>query len=323
MADRDTVVLDLSDLAGAPVTITGTASLGAQRQTLFIDVPVDGVTVPAVAQISTSVLQAVPTTLEAEVLTRAATAGVPVPQVMAVTDELPRLGRPAMIVSRVTGQTVPRRILRQLTESAGGEQLARTCGAALAQIHQIPTGELPAQLPAPTRAEFLATQTEVLDALPHPRPCVRYAIDWLQRHQPPRTETVLVHGDFRNGNLAIDNDQLQAVLDWELTHRSDPMEDLAWFCLRTWRFGNDQAAAGGFGSLDALVAGYQAAGGTFNPEAFRWWSIARSVWWANGLASQGTAFSRGLTDSIVLAASGRRVPELEFDLLRLIAASED
>ena len=109
-----------------------------------------------------------------------------------------------------------------------------------------------------------------------------------------------------------------AVLDWEVAQASDPMQDLAWLCLRTWRFGADDRPVGGFGTLDALLAGYREAGGRFRPDAFHWWSVARSVWWAVGLAGQAAAFTGGLTDSIVLAASGRRVPELEYDLLHLI-----
>ena len=53
-------------------------------------------------------------------------------------------------------------------------------------------------------------------------------------------------------------------------------------------------------------------------DAIHWWSVARCAWWAIGLAGQAAAFTSGLTDAITLAASGRRVPELEYDLLRLI-----
>ncbi len=321
MLDPEQVRLDLSDLAGGPVTITGAASLGAQRSTLFVDYPVAGSSTAAVAQISTSVLQAVPTTLEAHILGLVHAAGVPVPEVLTAVDELPRIKLPAMVVTRVDGETVPRQILRSLPGPDAGHELARACGVAMARIHGIDPTLLPASLPSPTNDAFLATQTEVVNLLNEPRPVVRYAIEWLRQHPIADVNPVLVHGDFRNGNLAIDRGHLNAVLDWELTHRGDPMEDLAWFCLRTWRFGNDHAPAGGFGSLAALIEGYEQGGGTFRSEAFTWWSIARSVWWANGLASQGAAFSKGLTDLIVLAASGRRVPELEYDLLTLINQS--
>ncbi len=113
------------------------------------------------------------------------------------------------------------------------------------------------------------------------------------------------------------------MVDWELAHVGDPMEDLAYLCLRTWRFGNDQLPVGGFGPLDALRWAYESAGGTWREDAFRWWMAARTAWWACGLAAQAAAFTAGLTDSIVLAASGRRVPELEYDLLNLIDPSNE
>ena len=77
-----------------------------------------------------------------------------------------------------------------------------------------------------------------------------------------------------------------------------------------------------FGSVDALRRGYEAAGGVWRQDAFDWWLAARSAWWAIGLAQQGAAFRAGLTTSIVHAASGRRVPELEYDLLTLIRERE-
>jgi len=119
--------------------------------------------------------------------------------------------------------------------------------------------------------------------------------------------------------VIVDDTGLAAVLDWELAQVTDPMQDLAWMCLRTWRFGNDTKPVGGFGSVAALRSGYESAGGSWRDDAIHWWSVARCAWWAIGLAGQAAAFTSGLTDAIMLAASGRRVPELEYDLLRLIA----
>ena len=105
---------------------------------------------------------------------------------------------------------------------------------------------------------------------------------------------------------------------WELAHLGDPMEDLAWLCLRTWRFGLDNHVVGGFGNLDGLRDSYVKAGGEWRSEAFHWWTVARTLWWGLGLARQAQAFIQGDSTSIVLAASGRRVVELEYDLLCLI-----
>ncbi len=157
-------------------------------------------------------------------------------------------------------------------------------------------------------------------AAPDSHPTFRLGLNWLTRNAPPACGAAqLVHGDFRNGNLLVSEQGLAAVLDWEIAHRGDPMEDLAWLCLRTWRFGNDSREVGGFASLGLLRSAYQEHGGQWRDDAFRWWTVARTVWWGLGLARQAQAFIDGKLASIVLAASGRRVVELEYDLLRLIS----
>ena len=69
-----------------------------------------------------------------------------------------------------------------------------------------------------------------------------------------------MHGDFRHGNLIIGPDGVRAVLDWELAHTGDPMEDLGWICVNSWRFGEIDKPVGGFGTREELFAGYEAAG---------------------------------------------------------------
>ena len=78
------------------------------------------------------------------------------------------------------------------------------------------------------------------------------------------------------------------------------------------------AGHGGFGDLETLRAAYESAGGRWNPISFDWWTVARTLWWGLGLARQAQAYIDGNVKSIVLAASGRRVVELEYDLLCLL-----
>lgn len=317
--DPATIETGLSELIGSAVTITGAASVGAQRSTLYIDIDRDGEIEAAVAQISGTVIESRPATGEAELIELAAAAGVPVPTVYAVTDDLSGVGAPAMVVSKADGRTIPRHILRGITDDAAGDRLAHQCGAALARLHTVGRAEIPGHVPTTLSESFVDLQEERLELLPAPHPAIRFGIRWLRDNPIADPEPRMVHGDFRNGNIVVDDDGLVAVLDWEVAQASDPMQDLAWLCLRTWRFGADDRPVGGFGSLAALIDGYESASGEFRSEAFHWWSVARSVWWAVGLGGQSAAFTRGLTDSIVLAASGRRVPELEYDLLRLLA----
>jgi len=127
-----------------------------------------------------------------------------------------------------------------------------------------------------------------------------------------------VHGDFRNGNLVVGPDGLRAVLDWELAHLGDPVEDLAWLCLRAWRFGA-ALPVGGFGRREELLAAYEAAGGRpVDPRALLWWEVLGTLRWGVICIMQTTAHRAGLSRSVELAAIGRRVCETEHDLLRLL-----
>ena len=142
-----------------------------------------------------------------------------------------------------------------------------------------------------------------------------YAQRWLETRAAGE-KFAIVHGDVRNGNVIIDKQGLAAVLDWEVAKVGDPLEDLAWTCLRCWRFGEDDKEVGGFGDRAPFVTAYEAGGGTFDPERFHWWKVLGTYRWGLGLAGQAAAldglleYRRGL--------SGRRVGELEYDLLSLL-----
>ena len=113
-------------------------------------------------------------------------------------------------------------------------------------------------------------------------------------------------------------DGLRAVLDWELAHLGDPIEDLGWFCVRAWRFGSTDPA-GGFGSRDELLAAYEAAGGgAVDPAELHWWEVLGTLKWGVICVMQATAHLTGLSRSVELAAIGRRVCETEHDLLELL-----
>jgi aminoglycoside phosphotransferase (APT) family kinase protein len=158
-----------------------------------------------------------------------------------------------------------------------------------------------------------------LAAVAAPSPAIALGLRWLATHDPaPAERPAIVHSDLRNGNLIVDDDGLAAIIDWELAHVGDPMEDLAWLCLRCWRFRADDREVGGFGALADLRDAYVDAGGAWRPEAFQWWQVARTIWWCLALRLQAGAFVAGSSSSLVLAASGRRAAELEYDLLMLI-----
>jgi aminoglycoside phosphotransferase (APT) family kinase protein len=124
-----------------------------------------------------------------------------------------------------------------------------------------------------------------------------------------------VHGDFRNGNLIVGPEGVRSVLDWELTHIGDPIEDLGWLCANAWRFGGE-LPVGGFGTYDDLIAGYESASGeTVDRAALNWWEAAANLSWGVICIAQANTHRSGAVRSVELAAIGRRVCETEWDLL--------
>ena len=161
---------------------------------------------------------------------------------------------------------------------------------------------------------------EQLEGMLQPAPALWLAFRWLERNRPDAPERLsVVHGDFRNGNIVVHvTDGLTGVLDWEVCHLGDPMEDVGWICQRMWRFRNDRLEVGGLSTRDKLREGYESAGGTWNDDTFHWWKVYGSLRWGLGLHGQARQHLDGSIPNIVMAASGRRVAELEWDLLMLL-----
>jgi hypothetical protein len=163
-----------------------------------------------------------------------------------------------------------------------------------------------------------------MDALGQPSAVFEVALRWLIKHRPPPGRSALVHGDFRMGNLMVDESGLAAVLDWELVHRGDPLEDLGWFCVRAWRFGEDVRPAGGLGSVEDLISGYERAGGApVDRDALRWWQVLGTLRWGVFCQHQAHRHLSGQARSVELAAIGRRACENEWDLLDLLTEQGD
>ena len=253
---------------------------------------------------------------EAELLRLAAAAGVPVSAVRFVLEPADGLGA-GYVMDRLEGETLARRILRDPAFAAARPHLARQCGEILARIHAIPPARLP-KLPAAGAAEQLTLYRAALDHFGHPHPVFEVAFRWVAEHPPSPAPHVLVHGDFRNGNLVIGADGVRGVLDWEIAHVGDPMEDLAWIQLESWRFGGE-LPVGGFGASEDLYAGYQAAGGrAVDPARVHFWQVLGTLKWGIMCVMMYGAFETGMDRSVERAAIGRRASEAEIDLLALL-----
>ena len=252
--------------------------------------------------------------LEARVQQRAAAAGAPVPHILAADNSPAALGNPYLICEAIGGETIVRRIHRTLDE-AGRARLLQQCAQALAAIHRAdPDGV------GLTDTDQLTEWRERLDEMGDTTAPFEWAFRWLGAHRPPASPPRLVHGDFRMGNLIVDESGLAAVLDWELVHIGEVYEDLAWFCIRAWRFGApEHLGAGGLGSVESFLSAYETAGGVIiDRDAFRWWLTLATLRWGVICRYQAERHLSGQTPSVELAAIGRRVSETEWDVLDLL-----
>lgn len=247
---------------------------------------------------------------EAAVIRAAGDAGVPVPQIVDAGDADAGLCAPFIIMSRVHGETLPQRNLRDPHIQRNPERLAEDLGRAIAQIQRVPVDCSPtiayhddvAKFEADYRAGGLL-------------PAMEIGWRWLHENPAPRRDRVFVHGDFRHGNLMINEGRLAAVLDWELPHIGDPMEDIGWVSTKAWRFGYPEVV-GGFGPVGALLDGYESVAG-WRPDEREvlWWSVFGSIRWGTMCRRQAARTLVGDEDSLELALIGRRVAENEFDVL--------
>ena len=252
--------------------------------------------------------------LEAAAQRAAADAGAPVPHILVASDSTAPLGGPFLICDHIAGETIVRRIQRHLDDT-GRRRLLAQCARALAAIHRARP-----DCPSLVEQHPLAEWRQRTDDMGDTTATFEWAFDWLTEHRPQPAPNRLVHGDFRMGNLIVDRGTLVAVLDWELVHVGDIHEDLAWFCLRAWRFGAPETlAAGGLGGIEEFITAYRQAGGApVDRAALHWWMVLGTLRWGMICRYQAQRHLSGQTRSVELAAIGRRVCETEWDLLDLL-----
>ena len=255
-----------------------------------------------------------PMTTEVAVLRAAHEGGVAVPEVVVDGGASTALGNPFMVVRAVEGETIARKILRDDEFSVARARLTADIGTAMARLHALPAGSAPGLV----EQDEVATYRRVLDDLGEPHPVFEVAFRWLEANRPASSERAIVHGDFRLGNVMVDGNGLVAVLDWELAHIGDPMEDLGWVCVKAWRFGGPRPVAG-LGTYDELFDAYEAAGRPRpDIDVVRWWEVLGTLKWGIMCITQAASHLNGLARSHELAAIGRRVCENEWDLVGLL-----
>jgi aminoglycoside phosphotransferase (APT) family kinase protein len=250
---------------------------------------------------------------EIDVMGLADRAGVPVPSLFGGSSDAREVG--GIVMERISAPSDPREILRSAQLATGRKCLADDCGRALGRLHTVDASELGWL----ERVDRLGDYRSELDRLDRGRPVLELAYQWLIDHRPPPRPDVVVHGDFRLGNLAVDERGLRAVFDWESAHRGDRLEDLGWIAVKTWRF-RGQGTIGGFGDVEPFLDAYAATTGVHISEGEFDWALMLNTWiWAVGTLQQADRHLSGRQRSLDLALVGRRVVEVEADLLELLS----
>lgn len=309
---------------GAPGEIRALARLtgGATKATWSFDAVVGDETLPLILQQASALpgtARAQPLvhgTQDALLMQAAARAGVPAPRVRLVLEPEDGLGE-GYVTERVEGETLGRKINTEPRFASVRPKLAAQCGAILAAIHRIDPRGLDFLAPQ-TAAEQLAGYRTLGDAFEHPLPALELGLRWVAENLPRAPRTTVVHGDFRNGNLIVGEEGVRCVLDWELAQRGDPMLDLGWLCVKTWRFGGP-LPVGGFGRREDLFEAYEKAGGGHVDAAHvRFWEAFGCVKWALMCMQKGLGYQHGQRGNVEAVAIGRRIEEPLLDFLDLV-----
>ena len=270
--------------------------------------------------------------VEAQLFRAAKSAGVPVPEVYAVCSPEDGLG-PGFLMEWLDGETLGPRIVRSPDFETVRPRLAHQCGEILGRIHAIDTAAhgleqvlrttLPEQFVRDTWENYRRISRDANGVLAFPQPMIDYTALWLLDHLPEVDSPLLVHNDFRNGNLMVDPERgVVAVLDWEIAHLGDPMRDLGWICCNSWRFGGP-LPVGGFGTRDQLFDGYEETTGTRpDPDHVLFWEVFGSFWWAVGTLGMAHQYRVGPDRTVERPAIGRRTSECQMDCVNLLFPGE-
>ncbi|GAA4705697.1 hypothetical protein GCM10023215_52140 [Pseudonocardia yuanmonensis] len=312
----DSLAAALERVVGGPVTDLRRLSAGASRETWSFDA---GGRALILRRDPPEAPEPEGMAREAECFRAAARAGVPIPELLVAGDGTDGVGSPYLLMERLEGETLPPRLLRAERFAPVRPGLARQFGEILGRIHVIDPAEAPR---LEHHADPLAQLRESHAAFGEPRPAMELVFRRLAETRPDPLPPALVHGDFRNGNLLIDDSGVRAVLDWELAHVGDPREDLGWVCARAWRFGAGPEV-GGFGPREELFAGYEAVTGVRpDPEVARWWEAFACARWAVICRMQAERHLGGTERSVEMAVLGRRIAEAEHDALLALGLTE-
>ena len=254
---------------------------------------------------------------EARLIALACDAGITAPPMLGILTPEDGLGQGYMM-TRIAGETLPHKILGNPDFTGAETALTEQCAKELAAIHGMRLETLPDDIPREDAAMLLEGLGQRYHEYGARLPVFDYTLRWLADHLPEPAEPRLLHGDFRMGNLMIDGDGIAAILDWELAHIGDPAQDLAYICTPSWRFTRHDRPVGGFGEVDEFLSAYAKASNTaVDRERFDYWLVYSTLWWGVCCLGMTQIWRSGTDRTLERVVIGRRVSEVEVDLLLL------
>jgi aminoglycoside phosphotransferase (APT) family kinase protein len=254
---------------------------------------------------------------EAQLIALVCEHDIAAPPMMGILEPSDELGQ-GYLMGRIAGETLPQKILGNPAFAKAEQVLAGQCASELAKIHAIPLDRLPDDTPQDDAASLVDSLGERYREFGARIPIFDYTLRWLDDHLPAASEPRLLHGDFRMGNLMIDANGIAAILDWELAHIGDPAQDLAYLCTPSWRFTRHDRPVGGFAEIDEFLDAYQSASGAAIDRArFDFWLVYSTLWWGVCCLGMTNIWRTGQDRTLERVVIGRRVSEVEVDLLLL------
>jgi aminoglycoside phosphotransferase (APT) family kinase protein len=318
----------LTATAGSPVTIEQLQPVagGASRDTWLADFMLGSERQKMVLR------RDLPTVMYEQALTRAQEYAfidaayehgvlAPRPRFLCVDDTV--LGQPFFLMDYVEGISIGRKVIQMPELAQARAALPQQMAQQLAKIHTLDMERL-SFLPRPTAAQSPAQQAlaqvrDMLDKLNAQNPTLEFGLRWCEQRAPDCERITVLHGDFRIGNVLVGAQGLNAVIDWEFGHIGDPMEELAFPCLRDWRFGNGHLHFAGLSDRETFIQAYeQASGVTIDRAAVDWWEIMGNLRWGVTCLAQAHRHLSGHDVSVEYASLGRRSAEMQFEMLLLI-----
>lgn len=255
---------------------------------------------------------------EAQIIDIAIKSGVTAPGIIGCLQVEDELGT-GFVMQRIAGEALPQKILKDPKLDGARDALTQQCAAELSKIHAMPLQELPPQVPEYFASDIIETLASRYKLYDTQIPVFDLALHWLSENKPAQRQSTFVHGDFRLGNLMVDENGIAAVLDWEQGHIGDPARDLAYMCTPSWRFGNYDKPVGGVGQINDLLSHYEKSSGQkILMSDIHFWMILSSLTWGLGTLKMINFWRTGQDRSLERAVIGRRTSETEIDLLLML-----